>query len=90
MNFSHFLTNDEDFESKQFQVNDPFEDFNGQLVAEVNGVVQGDKITFYVKKSKLKIHSTFPKIFIISAFYEKEIPENDAKSKVRIFFLKLM
>ena len=49
----------------------------------MDGIDSGDKITFYVKKSKLKVKSTFPKIFIVSALYENDIPENDDKSKVR-------
>ena len=74
------------FESPQFKPNDPLEDYNGKLVSEMDGIDHGEKISLYVKKSRLQINSTFPKMMIIDTFYEKntELDLDYDKSKVSI------
>ena len=82
--YSRFLSEDAEFESPQFKPNDPLEDFNGKLVSEMDGIDHGEKISFYVKKSRFQINSTFPKMMIVDAFYETNTDLADDKSKVSI------
>ena len=75
--YSHFLTQDVNFESPQFKPIDHLKGVNGELILETNAIDYGDKISFYVEKSKLRMKSTFPKIMILSSFYEYDIPTHD-------------
>jgi hypothetical protein len=65
------------FESPQFKPIDHLKGVNGELILETNAIDYGDKISFYVEKSKLMMNSTFPKIMILSSFYEYDIPTHD-------------
>ena len=69
------------FESPQFKPIDHLKGVNGELILETDAIDFGDKISFYVEKSKLMMNSTFPKIMILSSFYEYDIPTNDHVSK---------
>ena len=75
--YSHFLTQDVNFESPQFKPIDHLKGVNGELILETDAIDYGDKISFYIKKSKLRMKSTFPKIMILSSFYEYDIPTHD-------------
>ena len=65
------------FESPQFKPIDHLKGVNGELILETDAIDYGDKISFYIEKSKLRMKSTFPKIMILSSFYEYDIPAND-------------
>ena len=71
------MTQDVNFESPQFKPIDHLKGVNGELILETNAIDYGDKISFYVEKSKLMMNSTFPKIMILSSFYEYDIPTHD-------------
>ena len=75
------------FESPQFKPIDHLKGVNGELILETDAIDYGDKISFYIEKSKLRMKSTFPKIMILSSFYEYDIPThnpNNKESKVSI------
>ena len=65
------------FESPQFKPIDHLKGVNGESILETIAIDYGDKISFYIEKSKLRIKSTFPKIIILSSFYEYDIPTHD-------------
>ena len=70
-------------DSPQLKHTDPLESFHGKLIAKTVTYRTATQWNFWVKKSKLNLNSSFPKISIISSIYQKT-SLNDPKPKYEL------
>ena len=70
-------------DSPQMTATDPLESFNGKLITKTIAYHTATQWNFWVKKSKLHLNSSFPKISIISSIYHKT-SLNDPKPKYEL------
>ena len=69
--------------SPQLKTTDPLESFHGKLITKTLAYHTATQWNFWVKKTKLHLNSSFPKISIISSIYPKT-SLNDPKPKYEL------